>query len=94
METTPKKRPRPPGGSRKGCPNKTTAALKEAILLAAEDVGENGKGKGKLRGYLRHVAQTDTKAFCAMLGKIIPLQLAGDPGQPIVVTLSSTDAAL
>lgn len=31
-------------GRPKGSPNKTTAVLKDAILLAAESVGEDGAG--------------------------------------------------
>jgi hypothetical protein len=47
------------GGRKKGTPNKTTAVLKEAILLAAEQTGEDGKGKDGLVGYLRHVAEKE-----------------------------------
>ncbi|MFT3818303.1 MAG: hypothetical protein QM750_11825 [Rubrivivax sp.] len=38
------KKPQPKGGSRKGVPNKTTTALKEAILMAAEMAGADGEG--------------------------------------------------
>jgi hypothetical protein len=69
---------RPPNagkGRPKGSTNKTTALLKEAILLAAEQVGENGSGKDGLVGYLREVARSDVKAFAGLLGKVIPLQV-------------------
>ncbi len=65
-------------GRKRGSVNKTTATLKEAILLAAENVGEDGNGKGKLEGYLTMVAKTDVKAFSGLLGKVLPLQLQGD----------------
>jgi len=55
--------PGPGPGRPKGMPNKTTATLKEAILAAAEAVGNDGKGKNGLTGYLKHVASTDVKAF-------------------------------
>lgn len=73
------------GGRQKGTPNKTTAVLKDAILLAAKQVGEDGKGKAGLVGYLRHVAREDVKAFASLLGRVLPLQLSGDPDQPIAV---------
>lgn len=81
--TTPK-RPQPPGGSRKGKPNKTTALLKDAILLAAEQTGQDGKGKDGLTGYLRRVAQADVKAFSSLLGRVLPLQVTGEGGGPMV----------
>lgn len=64
-------------GRPKGTPNKTTATLKEAILLAAEQVGFDGEGQGGLTGYLKHVAKTDVKAFASLLGKVLPLQVVG-----------------
>ncbi len=71
------------GGRRKGTPNKTTGALKEAILLAGKDVGEDGQGKDGLVGYLRSVAKEDMKAFSGLLGRVLPLQVTGDDGGPI-----------
>lgn len=65
-------------GRPKGSVNKTTGALKEAILLAAQGVGSDGAGKDGLTGYLTHVAKTDVKAFSGLLGKVLPLQVVGD----------------
>lgn len=74
------------GGRAKGTPNKTTGALKEAILLAAEQTGYDGAGKHGLVGYLRLVARTDLKAFAGLLGKVLPMQVTGEDGGPINVT--------
>lgn len=74
-------------GRAKGVPNKTTATLKEAILLAAAEAGEDGDGKGGLQGYLARVAKEDMKAFCALLGKVLPLQLTGDDGGGLQVVI-------
>lgn len=74
---------RPGAGRKKGVPNRTTTALKDAILKAAEAVGEDGEGKRGLEGYLRTVAKTDIKAFASLLGKVLPLQLATDPDAPL-----------
>lgn len=64
-------------GKPKGAVNKTTATLKEAILLAGEQSGNDGNGKGGLVGYLRRVADTDVKAFSGLLGKVLPMQVTG-----------------
>jgi len=77
-----KKMPRSPGRP-KGVPNKATATLKDAILLAAEKTGEDGKGKSGLVGYLKRVAKEDVKAFSSLLGRVLPLTVQGDPNQPI-----------
>lgn len=74
-------------GRRKGTPNKTTAVLKDAILLAAEQVGGDGNGKDGLTGYLRHVASSDVKAFSALLGKVLPMTISGDGEGGIVINV-------
>ena len=82
-------------GRKKGVPNKTTAVLKEAIITAAEQVGEDGNGTGGLTGYLVHIAKNDIKAFAGLLGKVLPMQIGGDPDNPIqIVTKDQRDAAV
>lgn len=78
---------RGPGPGRpKGSPNRITKALKDAIILAAEEAGYDGEGKDGLTGYLRHVAETDVKAFCGLLGRVLPMQVGdGDDGAVTVV---------
>jgi hypothetical protein len=83
--------PRSPGRP-KGSPNKTTAALKDAIILAAEQTGNDGKGRDGLVGYLKHVAATDVKAFAGLIGRVIPLQIGGDPDNPIQFEAVERDA--
>lgn len=72
--------PGPGPGRPKGVPNKTTALLKDAILTAATQSGRDTKGKGGLVGYLKRVADEDMKAFAGLLGKVMPLQIAGPDG--------------
>jgi len=76
-----------PKGRAAGSQNKTTGILKEAILMAAEQVGEDGKGSSGLTGYLRRVAREDVKAFSTLLGKVLPLQVASDPDQPLKMVI-------
>ena len=79
-DTAPRKPPNAGKGRVKGVPNKTTALLKDAILQAAEAAG----GKAGLIGYL--VAQAKKKnsgPFLALLGKVLPTQISGDPDNPV-----------
>ena len=69
-------------GRKPGTRNRTTAAVKDAILHAFDEVG----GKS----YLAEVARKDHKTFCALLGRILPRGLtdeAGDDGGPPVVVI-------
>src|SRR5208282_6651091 len=66
------------GGRKKGTPNKTTAALKDAILAAADEALPGGKV-----GYLKWLAKNNSSAFAGLLGKVLPSTLAGDPTNPI-----------
>ena len=67
-------------GRPKGAPNKITADVKRAILEAAEAAG----GKGGIVGYLTLQATESPAAFMSLLGKVLPLTLAGDPSAPIL----------
>lgn len=74
-------------GRPKGSPNKTTAALKEAIILAAEHVGSDGKGAGSLTGYCEFLARSEPKAFAGLLGKVLPMQITGEGDGPLQVVI-------
>lgn len=65
------------GGRTRGTPNKTTAALKDAILAALAQVGG--------QSYLERVAEEDPKTFCALLGRVLPMTLSGDATNPLVI---------
>jgi hypothetical protein len=74
---------KPQGSGRKrGTPNRMSGTLKEAIIAAANSVGEKklndktGKhepGDGGLTGYLLHLALHNESAFCALLARVLPL---------------------
>ena len=63
----------PTPGRKKGSVNKTTALLKDAILTAAQNAG----GKGGTVAYLEKQAKENPTAFMGLLGKVLPMQIAG-----------------
>ena len=79
-------RPARPAGDTGG---ETTLRLTEAILLAAEQSGEDCQGKDGLVGYLRRIANEDIKTFSGFLAKVLPLQVAGDPESPLRVVVAT-----
>ena len=70
-------------GRVKGVPNRSTTALKEAILQAAEKTGADMQGKGGLTGYLTFLAKDEPKSFAMLLGKVLPMQVTGADGGPV-----------
>lgn len=74
------------GGRAPGTPNRTTSLLKDAILEAATRAG----GKDELVGYLRTQASANPTAFMALLGRVLPMQIGGDPQSPIVHEIRRT----
>jgi hypothetical protein len=68
---------RPGSGRKKGGTNKITSDVKQAILEAFSALGG--------AKYLCAVAREDPKAFCALLGKLIPVKVAGDAEDPPVL---------
>lgn len=64
-------------GRPKGSVNKTTALLKDAILQAAEQAGD----KEGMVGYLKQQAELNPGPFMALLGKVLPMQIANADGE-------------
>ncbi|KKN77982.1 hypothetical protein LCGC14_0355470 [marine sediment metagenome] len=64
------------GGRPKGSLNKTTAMLREAIIMAAQAAGdslaEKGKKKEGIAAYLKDQAVKNPTAFMTLLGKVLP----------------------
>ena len=63
------------GGRKAGTPNKITAELKDMILTALDDAGGVT--------YLKEVAASHPAAFLSLVGKVLPLQVSGDPDNPL-----------
>lgn len=60
------------GGRPKGVPNKTTTAIKDMILKALDEADPEGAV-----AYLKKQASSNPTAFLTLVGKVIPLQVAG-----------------
>jgi len=84
VPATGKRRPPAAGKGRPaGSLNKTTALLKDAILKAATDAGD-----GDMAEYLKQQAIANPGPFMALLGKVLPMQVAGDPDNPLVLNVT------
>ena len=69
-------------GNRKGVPNKNTSAIKDMILEALNGVGGVS--------YLMDCATDDKSrsAFLGLVGKVLPLQVTGDGGGPVGLSIN------
>lgn len=67
------------GGRAKGVPNKVTADLKSMILGALDKAGGET--------YLQAQADKNPQAFMTLVGKVLPLQVAGHDGGKLDITV-------
>lgn len=75
---------KPGPGRPPGMPNKTTALLKDAIIKAAEQAG----GKDGMIGYLKAQASKNPGPFLSLLGKVLPMQVTGEDGAAVQLTIT------
>lgn len=66
------------GGREKGVQNKITTTVKEALSLAMDKSGFDGKGKDGMVGYLTWLSRAEPVAFTTLIKSVIPLQLQGN----------------
>ncbi len=64
-------------GRTKGTPNKSTALLKDMILAALDKAGGVE--------YLVEQAHANPAPFLTLVGKVLPMQVAGANGEPLQV---------
>jgi hypothetical protein len=64
-------------GRPRGLPNKLNADIKTMIVDALHAAGG--------QAYLARQAETNPAAFMALLGRVLPLQMAGDEGGALVI---------
>lgn len=73
------------GGRLRGTPNKTTGQLKEMILSALDNVGGVT--------YLQRQANKSPTAFLTLVGKVLPMTVAGDPDKPVKLVVEWASSA-
>lgn len=78
---------KPPGGSRKGIPNKATADIK-AMILGALDAQQGG-GKA----YLQRQAIENPVAFMGLVGKLLPKDVIVDQTTNVIINRERIDDA-
>ena len=66
------------GGRKKGTPNKIDGDIKTMILGALAGVGGEQ--------YLMRQADQNPAAFLSLIGKVLPLQVTGDPERPLSIS--------
>lgn len=64
---------------RKGIPNKVSGSIREMILMALDKAGGVE--------YLVKQAQYNPVAFMGLLGRVLPMQVTGDPNAPIQIEI-------
>jgi len=65
----------PGPGRKKGVPNKNTALIRDMVAQALDQVGGVE--------YLARQAEDKPVAFLALVGKVMPVQVIGDPDNPV-----------
>lgn len=73
-----------PAGKPKGAISKINRSIKDMILGALEDAGG--------RDYLARQAEQNPVAFMGLVGRVLPLQLANNGDQPLVIDFRWRDA--
>ena len=76
---TPRNLPAKGPGRPKGSPNKTTATAKAIIEGAAEKLG----GMNRLVAWAQEDAANERAFWSTMYPRLLPLQVGGDPDNPI-----------
>lgn len=69
------------GGRQAGTPNRTTQAVKDAVVEAFDRAGGVD--------YLVQLAKNDPRTFCGLIGKVIPLQVDATVDGQMTVTFKT-----
>ena len=77
-------------GKPKGALSKTTKTAKEAIALAAEKLG----GADRLVAWAQEDPQNERVFWGTIYPKLLPLQVTGEGGGPIIIQATSLDEQL
>lgn len=69
----------PGPGRPKGIPNKVNGQLREMILNALDGAGGVD--------YLQRQAEANPSAFLSLIGKVLPMQVTGEGGGPVDISV-------
>lgn len=83
---TPRNLPARGPGRPKGSPNKVTAAAKDAIAQAADKLG----GTNRIVAWAKADPKNEAAFWSTIYPKLIPLQMGGDPDNPLIHELRRT----
>jgi hypothetical protein len=86
-------RPLPPNagkGRPAGSLNKTTRSVKEAIALAAEGLG----GAARLEAWAQEDPKNEHAFWVSIYPKLLPLQVTGEGGGPLIISATPIDERL
>lgn len=72
------------GGRQKGTPNKLSGTLKEMILGALTEAGG--------MDYLVQQSEDNPTAFLTLVGKVLPMTVAGEDGGPLQIIVNKPGA--
>lgn len=70
------------GGRRKGATNKLSGDVKAMVLAALDQAGG--------ASYLVEQSKNNPAAFMTLVGKVLPMTIAGDPRNPLVSEITVT----
>jgi hypothetical protein len=62
-------------GRKPGSQNRVPTMLKDAILIAAKELGADGKGMNGLIGWLKKMARLYPEAYLQLVARVLPLQV-------------------
>ena len=82
------------GSRRKGAQKQVPKDFMEAIISAAEQSGEDKRGRGGLVGYFCRIARTQPKVMAALLARIPPDEIIGKEEERVYKTEEEVREAL
>lgn len=78
------------GGRAKGTTNKTTGLARDAIQWAAEKIG----GQARLAKWIKEDKANERVFWGNIYPRLLPLQVTGENGMPVLVQMQNKDDAL
>jgi len=81
---------KPGPGRPKGSANKTTAIIKDAIVAVYADLQDSVEDADKANAHFLKWAKDNATEFYKLASKLIPIQVGGDPDNPVIHEIKRT----